>query len=927
MSASDLSAEIKESAADIPELLAPAGTLISLIAAVQNGADAIYIGASRFGARAYAGNFSDSELAAGIDYAHAFGKKVYVTLNTLYRDDELDDVMNLFDALYRCGADSVIVQDLGLLTRITARYPGFAVHASTQMTVHNSHHASFLQKLGVSRVVPARENSIKELAEIKKTGVEIETFIHGALCICYSGQCYFSSLVGSRSGNRGKCAQPCRKRYTLLAGGTPVSTDGQYLISPKDLNASENISALIQAGIDSFKIEGRMKKPEYVAGVVSVYRRLINRIVSNDQQKPTQVESETLKKLFNRDFTEGYFLKNPGNELMSRKLPYNKGIQIGKIIGADVKKSNITVLLTSGLSAHDGISIGDISRNMNSTEDPRVGFTIKKMYVGHSICDEAAAGDSVEIPLPPMTADEKRIYPRIGDFVYKTFDFKLQKELTKTFPAAGCSDEERETFIEQIVSDTRLQTSQTDLSAPPFYSSSTVFPIAEMIEKLSPPESVQIPVSFEIKIESGKKIQVIASDPAGFKAAVQSDYIVETAQKNPFSEAQARDILQKLGGTVYKTESIEISMNGECFVPVGEFKTVRNKALQALLTKKVLSRKRDAPAEQNSPAGEEKKPNSEASARPTLPPLVSVCVYSESEAAAALEAGADRIYIGGDVFKNPRTQEEYGMTADRIQAFAEKISETDRKKLFFKTPFITKETDFEELAHILKMLQSTGITGVLVSNAGVYEFIRSDPSFSAYFKIAADAAFNLFNSDAASLLLKDGVSSALLSPELSISEIEPLIRAAALKSDGDFPSFECMVHGRQKLMVTEHPLLQSVLCGGNANKTAAVLGKTLPFFDYVLKDSKNYEFPVLTDIAGRNYIFNSRELNAFDLLPRLLEANISIFRIDGIGHTPEEIGLLVKHYKNGLIHRNSFSKNNSNDGAEFTKGNFLRRVD
>ena len=254
-----------------PELLAPAGTIVSLLTAVSNGAEAVYMGASRFGARAYAGNFSDYELAAGIDYAHAFGKKVYVTLNTLYKDEELPFVLELFDALYRHGVDSIIVQDLGLLYRINEKYPDFAVHASTQMTVHNSYHASFLQKRGVSRVVPARENSIPELIEIKKTGMDVEIFIHGALCICYSGQCFFSSFVGSRSGNRGKCAQPCRKRYKLLRNGQTLKTDGQYLLSPRDLNASTNIEKLIAAGMDSFKIEGRMKKPEYVAGVVSVY--------------------------------------------------------------------------------------------------------------------------------------------------------------------------------------------------------------------------------------------------------------------------------------------------------------------------------------------------------------------------------------------------------------------------------------------------------------------------------------------------------------------------------------------------------------------------------------------------------------------------------------------------------------------------------
>ncbi len=920
---SDYSESVSDSS---PELLAPAGTLISLLAAVQNGADAVYMGASRFSARAYAGNFSDSELAAGIDYAHAFGKKIYVTLNTLYKDDELDDVMLLFDELYRYGVDSVIVQDLGLLSRIAGRYPGFAVHASTQMTVHNSYHAAFLQKQGVSRVVPARENSIPELAEIKKTGVEVETFIHGALCICYSGQCLFSSLVGSRSGNRGKCAQPCRKRYTFLTGGRPFSTDGQYLISPKDLNASENIGALIQAGVDSFKIEGRMKKPEYVAGVVSVYRNLIDRILSNSSfssKKPTTIENEKLKKLFNRDFTEGYFLKNPGNELMSRKLPYNKGILIGKIVSIDRRKFNITVLLTSDLSAHDGISIGDIGKNMNSTEDPRIGFTVKKMFIGRNICSKAISGDSVEIPLPP-TADDGDNLPRVGDSVYKTFDFELQKDILKTFPAANGSDTERDAFIEQTISEAYGPASPDSPTDADFYSSSAAFPISEMVEKLSPAESVQISVALECKIEPGMPVQITAYDPDGHRAAVQSDYIIETAQKNPFSEAQARDLLLKLGGTVYRPQSVEISVIGDCFVPVGEFKNVRNKALQALLYERIKAEKRQSAV--SAPPSENFDQTSGPAIQSSPAAQVSVCVYSEDDLAAALEAGADRVYVGGDIFEDPLTHIEYGITADRLQSLSGKLSESDKEKIYFKTPFITKETDFEFLGQIFKTLKEIGISGILASNVGVYEFIRSDPVYSEFFKIATDAAFNLFNSDAVSLFIEKDVSSVLLSPELSVSEIEQLIRSGVLKSGGDLPPVECTVHGRQRLMVTEHPLLQSLLKGIDSN-VSPKSGENMPLFEYVLKDSKNYTFPVLVDTAGRNYVFNSRELNAFDLLLRLREANVAFFRIDGIGHTSEEIGLLVRRYKDGLNTAAINPENNSNDGAEFTKGNFLRSVD
>lgn len=967
-----------------PELLAPAGTLISLLAAVQNGADAVYMGASRFSARAYAGNFSDFELAAGIDYAHAFGKKVYVTLNTLYKDEEMDAVMLLFDELYQCGVDSVIVQDLGLLSKITEKYPDFAVHASTQMTVHNSYHASFLHQKGVSRVVPARENSIPELIEIKKTGVEVETFIHGALCICYSGQCLFSSLVGSRSGNRGKCAQPCRKRYTLLVDGKPVAADGQYLISPKDLNASEHLENLISAGVDSFKIEGRMKKPEYVAGVVSVYRHLIDRIMAKMKKSepnepnndikigPTFAEKETLKKLFNRDFTNGYFFQNPGNALMSRQLPYNKGILIGRIAAVDNRNHKISVLLTSELSAHDGISIGDIGKNMNSTEDPRLGFTVKKMYVGRNICSKAGANDTVEIPLP--APDENRNVqklPNTGDAVYKTFDFELQRNLLKTFPNTGDSENESD-FVEKTVlsvysnlsapsqksnrsssknssesSSKNSSESSSEISPNNFsdsssslseYSSSDVFPISEMVEKLSPAESVQIPVSFNCQIRPGFPISVFVSDSEGHNAAVHSEYIIEPAQKNPFTKEQALDIFFKLGGTIYQTVSANADISGECFVPVGEFKNARNKALQALLNERITEKKRQPVScvlPNNSPAGSSF--NAPAPGVPAVSvvsvsalPFISVSVYSVDGLYAALAAGADRIYAGGELFKDVITGAEYGITAEILAKTAAGFNDDDKEKIFFKTPFVTKENDFASLKKDFLLLKEAGIKGVLASNIGVYEFLKTESEFSGFFKIAADEAFNIFNSDAANVFANE-VSSVLLSPELSLSEIELLIRTFISRNGpNSMPEtlpFECFVHGRQRLMVTEHPLLQSLIHEKSVhfNDSDSASKSFISAERYLLKDTKDYAFPVLADRKGRNYIFNSKILNAFDLLPKISAAGVFVFRIDGLGYTPDEIAVLVSSYKKGLDSGGSksgfaFSGGNS----VFTKGNFIR---
>lgn len=938
---SDFSDSSAETPSSLPELLAPAGTLASLLAGIQSGADAVYMGASRFSARAYAGNFSDVELALGIDYAHVFGKNVYVTLNTLYRDDELDDVVALFDALYVWGIDGVIIQDAGLLNRLACKYPDFPIHASTQMTVHNSRQASFLKNRGVVRVVPARENSVPELKAVKDIGIEIETFIHGALCICYSGQCLFSSLVGSRSGNRGKCAQPCRKRYTLLADGRPVPTEGQYLLSPRDLNASESLEQLIGIGVDSFKIEGRMKKPDYVAGVVSVYRRLIDRLLAGlDEKRPTSEEKETLKKLFNRDFTEGYFLQNPGNELMSRKLPYNKGLLIGKITAIDSRNAQIRLSLTSDLSAHDGISVGDIGKNMNSAEDPRQGFTVKKMYVGRQICSKATAGDTVDIPAPvlfdskigdpgaglPKIGDPRAGLPKIGDPVYKTFDYELQKTLSLKLPAVEAAE------IDTLISKTAAFCSNDLLNAvlspdhssgEAAYSSSDSFPIPEFIEKLSPAASSQISVSFDCTIRPGSPLLISASDSFGRRAVVRSSYIVEPAQKNSISKEQAQDLLFRVGASVYRIRDARVSVEGDCFVPVGEFKSVRNKALQALLNEIILSRRRFPVSVPSVSSASLRSP-----VLPSRCPVLAVCVYSADQLNAAMEAGADRIYVGGDVFKDPLTGEEYGLFVRDLEALVSDMAAADKDKIFFRTPFVMKEEDFGGLGDLLSRLKTIGITGLLASNAGVLEFVRSDPRFDRSFRLAADLPFNVFNSDAAALFFEGGVDAVSLSPELSVSHIEGLIRAYYSRySPVKPPVFECQIHGRQRLMVTEHPLLNTVLL--NSPKCAFSGSEAVPAFRYVLKDSKNYMFPVLSDLKNRGFVFNSKELNAFDLLGKLYDAGVSVFRVDGLGHSTDEVKALISLYQKGLSDAcsGSFDAGGKQDGGEFTRGSFIRGVE
>lgn len=307
------------------ELLAPAGSFESLKAAVRAGADAIYMGGSRFGARAYADNPEGDALLRAIDYAHLYGVKLYLTVNTLLKERELES--ELYDYLLPCyehGLDAVIVQDLGVLRAVREWFPDLPVHASTQMTLCGSGGVKLLEEAGASRVVLARELSLTEIAKIREeTSVEIECFVHGALCYCYSGQCLFSSILGGRSGNRGRCAQPCRLAYEAWAGGARVSEREEVaLLSPKDICTIDLIPKIARAGVYSLKIEGRMKRPEYTAGVVRIYRKYIDRYLQygEEEVRVSREDQRELLLLFNRDgFSRGYYEKHNGRDLMALK--------------------------------------------------------------------------------------------------------------------------------------------------------------------------------------------------------------------------------------------------------------------------------------------------------------------------------------------------------------------------------------------------------------------------------------------------------------------------------------------------------------------------------------------------------------------------------------------------------------------------------
>lgn len=347
------------------ELLAPVGDWNCLKAAVQNGADAVYFGVEQFNARMYAANFNVEDMKQVIDYCKLRNVKTNLTLNTLLENCEFDNAVDLAKEAYKAGVDAIIVQDLGLAKYLIDNIPGLPIHASTQMTVHNLQGVLKLEKLGFDRVVLSRELSCEEIEYIcKNCKVEIETFIHGALCICYSGQCLFSSVVGGRSGNRGKCAGPCRLPYELISENAETherkSIDKGYLLSTKDLCGIAYLPRLIQAGVKCFKIEGRMKSPEYVATVTRIYRKYIDMVLNNDDFIIDEKDINDLMQVFNRGgFSDGHLDSKHNRNLIFPEKPSNMGIYLGTIKKYNSNKGHITLQLEEDLELGDSISVSN----------------------------------------------------------------------------------------------------------------------------------------------------------------------------------------------------------------------------------------------------------------------------------------------------------------------------------------------------------------------------------------------------------------------------------------------------------------------------------------------------------------------------------------------------------------------------------------
>ena len=358
----------------VPELLAPAGSLEAVRAALANGADAVYLGADRFNARDEGAQLTLVEVGEACRLAHERGRRIYLTFNILFKPAELLDALAFLGAAIECGVDAAIVQDMGVVRLIQAVYPGFEIHGSTQMTVHDESGARVMHALGIDRVVLARENTLADIRAIKSAVPELglETFIHGALCIAYSGQCFMSGMISERSANRGSCAQSCRKDYVLDDVINNVELDRGFLISARDLSAVEHLADIVDAGVGCLKVEGRKKRPEYVATVTHGYRTFLDRIADGDRSPPPPADVEPLAQIYSRGFTGGMYGGRQGREYVTRNQPDNRGRELGVVVSHEPKTREIIVDVSLPLSVGDGVGFEAPDARGGAT----VGFTV-----------------------------------------------------------------------------------------------------------------------------------------------------------------------------------------------------------------------------------------------------------------------------------------------------------------------------------------------------------------------------------------------------------------------------------------------------------------------------------------------------------------------------------------------------------------------
>ena len=834
------------------ELLSPVGDFECLKAAVQNGADSVYFGAANFNARASATNFDLTNLKEAISYAKLRGVNTHLTLNTLIKDTEFEDAVLLAKKAYEFGIDAIIVQDLGLARFLIKNFPDLPIHASTQMTIHNLEGALEAQKLGFKRVVLSRELSLEEIQYIcANTNIEIETFIHGALCISYSGQCLFSSMIGARSGNRGKCAGPCRLPYELLGTyetkGTdeakrniPIASKG-YLLSTKDLCGLEFLPKLIDAGVMCFKIEGRMKTPEYVATVTRIYRKYIDLALSDKPYIIDKKDVKDLMQVFNRGgFSTGHLDSKANTSLVFPERPNNMGIYIGNIANLKPNKGHVFINLT------DDISIGDtIEFEKESTK-----YTVSELMIRSKNITTGFKKQLVEV-------GRMKGNLHIGDKVYKT----NSKELS-TFAYSSYQEEHKKVDLTACIT--------LKKNSPVLLNVSTLSNTNPIFDNIS--------------------------------VSLSSDTLPVEAKSQPLDKDRVISQLNKTKDTIFTFKDIDVILDDNLFLPsikvlnelrrnaLGEILLIANSRIlrnapTSLNLNETISDKDNNPEGTNTSCSISNDIVTNSNSKKEISVLLNI--LDENKNYKELK-NVDNVYIPLKYFGNKKYENIIKNICENFNAY-------------IYLPTIIK-SNYTNLLHnvIDNSIETFKVSGFVISNISNGDFIyQMKNKYKDRFKFIGNYTLNIYNNKSIQEWKNFGINKLTISPELDKSTIDDILDNFSVKQ-------ELIVYGRTPLMSMNYCLL------GKTNKCYPTCGTQCKNnTKYYLKDRLGFLFPIIPDsIQTVSTLYNSKitSICAKDF------ANASSYRIDLLDETIENINNIVnivlsggrlegKDYTNGNLNR------------------------
>ncbi len=828
-----------------PELLAPAGDWECARAAVENGADAIFFGLERFNARMRAHNFTVADLPELMAFLHRRGVRGYVTFNTLVFADELADAADYLRAIISAGVDAAIVQDVGICRLIRRLSPDFPIHGSTQMTVTNDAGVNFARDLGAELVVLARENSLKEIEHIQaaqraalapgQAPLPLEVFVHGALCVAYSGQCLTSESLGGRSANRGECAQACRLPYGLVSDGQPVDLgDRAYLLSPQDLSGLDVLPDLVRAGVASLKIEGRLKSPEYVASITRTYRQALDRVMAelNGPPAATQVSASALPPFdtsaakyelnmaFSRGLYPGWFKGINNQELAHGRFGTKRGVFLGQVtrVGAD----HVSLKLVAPAKLGDGLVF--------DAGNPAAGEEGGRIY---QLTTDSRSGETV-LRFGHGDIDFKKIRP--GHRVWKTNDPALDREL-------------RATFTGDKIRHTR-------------------------------------PVRAEVHGHAGAPLTLLLDDGEGHVAREASALPLEAAVagQRPLTTERLQDQLARLGGTPFHLGGLENRLEGEVMLPTSELNRLRREAAAKLdVLRAAPKRWTLAPVTASSCVGVSpaQSPADTAVAAPRL--IFYVRDFAQLDAVLAAGVPFADLYCE---FENPKHYRDAVERFRAWQAVQPQVSglspQVSLPAIWLAPPRVFKPTE----DWILKQVLSAAPDGILVRN---HEHLRFFPAVAPQLRLRGDFSLNVANPLSAEYFISNyKLERVTASYDLNVAQLEALLKGAP----ADW--FDLTLHQHMPMFHMEHCVFCAFLSKG---KDYHDCGRPCEKHKVALRDRVGALLPLKADAGCRNTVFNPRAQTGAEFADRMLALGARHFRVEFVDESPDEVVRTIRAYE------------------------------